>query len=241
MSFSLKRRSDQHILHRDDCPEIDKDWFDIARWRQRNEILGQSSGRNITWFVGTARFPLVLRHYYRGGLVGKLLHDSYLFTGWKQTRAYREFVLLQQLAELGLPACRAVAARIKRSGLIYRADLLMEQVSGGRDLVAHLQQGPLSVVHWQQIGKTLAEFHRHGVYHADLNAHNILLDEQGKVWLIDFDRGAIRAPQPGWQQQNIARLKRSFEKEVNRLDHFHYDDDCWSAMHSAYHQALSIS
>lgn len=239
MSFSLKGNNNEWILQCKDGLQVTADWFDIAYWQQQQQVLGHSTGRNVTWFVGRTSQPLVLRHYYRGGLIGKLLQDTYLFTGVTHSRPYREFVLLQELARLGLPACRAVAARIRRCGLVYRADLLMEQVIDARDLVAHLQRGPLADECWQRIGQTLADFHRHGVYHADLNAHNILLDKAGQVWLIDFDRGQLRQPDRRWQAQNLARLQRSFEKESGRLAVFHYHRDAWNLLHQAYQQAMA--
>ena len=43
-------------------------------------------------------------------------------------------------------------------------------------------------------------------------AHNLMLDQHGMVWLLDFDRGALRAPARDWQQDNLARLQRSLRK-----------------------------
>ena len=54
-------------------------------------------------------------------------------------------------------------------------------------------------------------FHEKGVYHADLTAHNILLDLNHGVYLVDFDRGAFRKP-GSWCQENLDRLKRSLRK-----------------------------
>ena len=178
---------------------------------------------------------MVLRHYYRGGLIGKLINDCYWFNGIKNTRAYREFELLITLEQLELPACRAVAAQVTRSGLVYRADLLMKMVTGGQDLVALLTQAPLSQQQWHDIGATIADFHHARVYHADLNAHNILLDQQGKTWLIDFDRGAIKPKQGAWCQHNLDRLLRSFEKEHNKLAIFHFNQHNWQSLLHGYH------
>ena len=55
-----------------------------------------------------------------------------------------------------------------------------------------------------------------GVYHADLNAYNIQIDDSGKFFLLDFDRGEFREPGV-WRQKNIARLHRSLQK-IRRLD-----------------------
>ena len=47
---------------------------------------------------------------------------------------------------------------------------------------------------WEATGRLVARFHRAGLDHADLNAHNILFDGAGQGWMIDFDRGALRIP-----------------------------------------------
>lgn len=208
--------------------------FQPDYWQRQQKILGQSRGRNVTWFVGDQSQPMVLRHYYRGGLIGKLINDCYAFSGIKNTRAYREFSLLLQLEQLALPACRVVAAQVTRTGLVYRADLLMKMVIGGQDLVAMLTKGTMTEQQWHNIGRTIAQFHQARVFHADLNAHNILIDSDDKVWLIDFDRGEIKAQQGAWCQQNLDRLLRSFEKERNKLDNFHFSDQNWQTLISAY-------
>ena len=53
--------------------------------------------------------------------------------------------------------------------------------------------------------------HRAGVDHADLNAHNILLDAANGVSVIDFDRGRLRVPGVG-ARGICARLQRSLSK-----------------------------
>lgn len=212
--------------------------FSPAYWQAQRQVLGQSQGRNLTWFVGSAEQPMVLRHYYRGGLIGKLVSDCYWFNGIEETRAYREFNLLIALEQLDLPACRAVAAQVTKTGLIYRADLLMKMVPGGRDLVALLTKQPLPEQQWFNIGKTIAAFHRARVYHADLNAHNILIDNDEQTWLIDFDRGEIKPQQGSWCQQNLDRLLRSFEKERNKLETFYFEPGNWQTLHQGYRESL---
>ncbi|MDP2562531.1 3-deoxy-D-manno-octulosonic acid kinase [Psychrobium sp. 1_MG-2023] len=221
-------------------PQLDvtPSWFDAVYWQEQGKILGQSHGRNVTWFVGDEQAPMVLRHYYRGGLIGKLINDAYLFSGLKSSRAYKEFTLLHQLEQLNLPACRAIAAQVVRNGLVYRADLLMKMVDGGRDLVAILTEAPLPCEQWQAIGETIALFHQHKVYHADLNAHNILLDGNDKPCLIDFDRGEIKATAGQWCQDNLDRLLRSFNKEKNKLDRFNFTSQNWDSLMRGYNREI---
>ena len=65
---------------------------------------------------------------------------------------------------------------------------------------------------WEQAGRLVAGFHRAGLDHADLNAHNLLFDPAGKGWLIDFDKGELRIPATAWRERNLKRLRRSLLK-----------------------------
>jgi 3-deoxy-D-manno-octulosonic acid kinase len=153
----------------------------------------------------------VLRHYRRGGMVAKILRDSYLWAGAERTRCFREWRLLAELHRRGLPVPAPIAAKYERSGLVYRADLITERLLDTQTLTQWLAQGPLPRDRWIDIGRTIARFHAQGVHHADLNAHNLLLDANRAVFLLDFDRGRLRE-RGAWEQQVLARLRRSLEK-----------------------------
>lgn len=207
-------------------------WFDPAYWRAHGALVGEAHGRGTVWFVHHEGGDWVLRHYRRGGMLGPWLGDRYLWLGFKRTRAAREWQLLAVLRERGLPVPRPVAARVRRSGLCYRADLLTERIPDARPLSALLTQGPLAPARWRAIGACLRRFHAAGAYHADLNAHNILLAGE-QVYLVDFDRGRLRAP-GSWQVANLARLQRSLGKLARTRTPFHYDATCWSALLAGY-------
>lgn len=234
MNEHIHHDKNQWLIHSPKLT-VTKQWFDPVYWREADKILGQSRGRNVTWFVGEPSAPMVLRHYYRGGLVGKLVTDKYWFNRLEATRPYQEYALLMELEKRKLPACRAVAAYIERAGRSYRADLLMKMVPGGQDLVAMMTKAPLTDALWQEIGETIALFHQHHVYHADLNAHNILINDDNKAWLIDFDRGEIKGSRGQWCQNNLDRLLRSFNKELAQLPQFFFTPDNWQTLLNAYH------
>ena len=70
---------------------------------------------------------------------------------------------------------------------------------------------------WEETGRMIARFHRAGLDHADLNAHNILFqgsvsDDDLRGWMIDFDRSHVRIPATGWRNANLERLQRSLRK-----------------------------
>ncbi|HDY90605.1 MAG TPA: 3-deoxy-D-manno-octulosonic acid kinase, partial [Pseudoalteromonas sp.] len=163
-----------------------------------------------------------------------------LYPGLEQTRVYKEFSLMSKLIELGLNVPTPIAAKVTRSGLIYRGDIITEAVIGAKSVLDILIERPLSEEELERIAKTIALFHSKGVYHADLNINNILFNDTGDVYIIDFDRGEIRAPNPQWQQSNLARLERSFLKEQGRNDVLNWKASDWQTLNSNYLKALAI-
>jgi 3-deoxy-D-manno-octulosonic acid kinase len=215
--------------------------LDVSYWQKENAITGSAQGRGTTWFVAHTDESSkhtkhwVLRHYYRGGLIGKIINDSYWFTSQKNTRAAREFALLDYMQTLALPAPKPVACRVIRHGFFYCADLLSSRIEHAQDLVALLSKQTLSPALWKKIGITIKRFHDNNIYHHDLNAHNILIDKSDNVFLIDFDQGEVRKNnQASWQQANMARLQRSFLKELNKLPTFHWQHDNWQLLLEGY-------
>jgi 3-deoxy-D-manno-octulosonic acid kinase len=208
--------------------------FNAPFWQQQNAITGSAQGRGTTWFIAYQKQQWVLRHYYRGGLIGKLINDSYWFQSLATTRAAREFDLLAKMQQLALPAPKPIAYQVSRSGLFYSADLISQRIENAKDLVAILSEQKITPDLWQNIGATIKQFHQQGIYHHDLNAHNILIDQQNKVWLIDFDRGEQREVNTHWQQKNITRLLRSFNKENNKLANFYWQNADWQTLLQGY-------
>ncbi|MCS3902676.1 3-deoxy-D-manno-octulosonic acid kinase [Methylohalomonas lacus] len=221
---------DADLLDIADAPIFDPDALQTAAL-----LTGQATGRGNSFFFQFSGLNLVLRHYRRGGLVAKLLGDRYLYSGLAASRAWREFTLLARLQQLGLAVPQPVAVRVRRHGVFYRADIVTRQIESSRTLTQCLTQTALAANDWAGIGRTLRQFHDCGVYHADLNAHNILLNAAGRVYLIDFDRGRLRDPRKsGWQQRNLQRLRRSLDKLVAARPGFQFDSNDWSRLLAGY-------
>jgi len=223
------------LLNRHYPVEIDAAVFSQEYWESKNAITGSASGRGTTLFISHQGFDLILRKYLRGGLPGKLFTDQYWFTGYQNSRAWQEFVLLEQLLQLGLPVPRPVAAQINRQGLICRNHIIVERIPGADDLHSILSQKALNVERWQRIGATIKTFHQKQVYHHDLNIRNIMLDDKQQTWLIDFDRCQIRSGE-SWKQDNIARLRRSFLKEKNKNSTLQWQEKDWQALLAGYNE-----
>lgn len=193
-------------------------YFEADYWKQHDLVEAEASGRGSTLIVRMQEQRWVLRHYHRGGQLGKLVSDSYLWLGQRRTRCFREWQLLADLDALELPVPKPVAARYVKKGLRYTADLITQCIPGVVTLANLLQTHPLSETTWENVGSCVRRFHEAGVYHADLNAHNIMLSTDGhRAHIIDFDRGYFR-PGQGWKQDNLDRLKRSLVKVTKTRD-----------------------
>lgn len=211
--------------------QADAELFDPGCWRDAQGESGQG-GRGTVWFVRGEFGPGVLRHYRRGGLVGRMNRDRYLWRGEDATRSFREFRLLALLQARGFAVPAPLAAGYDRYGAFYRADILTGLIPDARTLAQRLHDDPPPAAVWRRIGETLAHFHGEGVYHADLNAHNVMIDAAQRIWLIDFDRGEIRAPEGEWPRENLQRLQRSLRKLG--ADPEHEAGDAWAELERGY-------
>ena len=201
----------------------DPSLFDTAQWRAAGALTPADRGRGGAWFVrpagGSAEW--VLRHYLRGGFVARWNPDRYWWHGEEGTRPFRELRMTAALHEAGLPVPAPVAARYVRAGFHYRADLLTVRIAGVRTLSAALAEWPVEV--WTAVGQSVRRLHVAGAWHADLNAHNILVAlpatdaaqaPQPVVHVIDWDRGRLQVQPLGRSaaRGNLLRLQRSLQK-----------------------------
>jgi len=204
--------------------------FDPAHWEGR--LAGRAQrGRGNLLFVDTGTAQWAVRHYRRGGMAGRVLADRFAWCGEALSRSFREWRMLARLHAAGMPVPRPVAAGWRRRGLTYVADLVTERIPGAIPLSAHIGAG--GAVEWRAVGRVIRALHDAGACHADLNAHNILLDPAGKVWLLDFDRGRFRAP-GRWQRENLDRLSRSLRKIAAQGVGPGFDAAGWSELRAGY-------
>ncbi len=205
------------------------DLFDPEWLANESRLVGDAVGRGTAWFFQDQGRDWVLRHFRRGGWISRLADDLYFGANPENSRMFREWRLLAELFSCGLPVPRPVAAVYRPSGLFYRGDLITERLPDCMTLADRLQHGSLESEAWSRIGTTLKSFHLHGVYHADMNARNILIDSDNSVFLIDFDRGALRSP-GNWQEMTLNRLLRSLRKIDSQVTEFAFSMDEWKLL-----------
>jgi 3-deoxy-D-manno-octulosonic acid kinase len=194
--------------------------------------VGEARGRGAAYVFENEGRRFVLRHYCRGGLIAKAIHDQYLWLGEARTRPLREMRITFDMHADGLPVPLPVAVRYERDGLAYRGDIITEYLPDTQSLAQCLDAGEVSFTGWAAIGRCLRRFHDYGLCHADLNAHNILL-RGDEIYLIDFDRGTRRSPGM-WSDANLVRLRRSLEKLEDQRQEVRFNEAQWHCLLSAY-------
>ncbi len=214
--------------------------FDPHHLSVQGMLSSFGSGRGTVWLFRHEGTEYALRHYHRGGKVAQVLKDRYLWTGLNRSRPAREARILQELAGKGLPVPNPVAWRVIRSGLVYRADLIVTRISRARSLTQILRERALSAAEWETLGALLRRFHDGQVWHADLNLSNILLQPTGDFFLIDFDRCRVRFGTL-WKPRNLKRLHRSCRKEQANNPEFHFREQDFEVLLRGYARGAQAS
>ena len=235
MTLTEFHKNGRHIRYDADIfKNIEDVSFESRIWAQRSSIVGFAEGRGTTFFVQHQGRDFVLRHYQRGGLVAKFSSEKYLWLGVRFSRPWREWNLLEKMQQKGLPVPTPAAIQIERTGLLYKADIMMHRIPHARTLMQILMTEELTEGYWIAIGSVIRRFHEEGVYHSDLNANNIMIDDGGRCYLIDFDRCGIRKQNLKWQKENLLRLKRSLTKISSNQEVFYYSDMNWRSLLRGY-------
>lgn len=216
--------------------------FTASAWATTEPVAGtlRSAGRGNTMIVGDGDREYVWRRYLRGGLPGRLIKESYVWAGERQTRSFAEWYLLAKLYALGLPVPRPAAARYVKRGPFYSADLLTLRIPAIKSLADRITESPGDANFWRKLGAQVQRFHKAGVFHADLNAYNVQLGQSDKLFLLDFDRGSIRSA-GHWQQKNIARLHRSLRKIRKLSSAVHFNESDWNNFLDGYFNASRLA
>lgn len=216
----------------------DAECFNVDFWRSRQALAGEAVGRGSAWFIDAPFGPVVLRHYLRGGWAAKISESRYFFTTVSRSRPFREFDVLSRLFDLGLPVPRPVAALCEFQGLTSTGAILTMRIASARTLADVLPGNDadvkLDASFWEGVGSCIRKFHEAGVWHADLNVRNILLDAELDVFLIDFDRARFSPGRAVKGQGNLNRLKRSLQKLWPAKTSSEMDQ-AWTQLEAGYH------
>jgi 3-deoxy-D-manno-octulosonic acid kinase len=182
----------------------------LGRFRQ-SEHRGR--GRPLALELGGER--IVAKSMRRGGLAGRVLRERFLGA----SRARRLVDLHEHLQAARAPVPALAFVRIRRGPLgLVALDCGTREVEGALDGVAYLRAAPAGRELRRALeaaGRAVAELHRCGVEHADLNVRNVLLrpGTTPEAFLIDLEKSSRHDPMPRAAiVRNLERLARSAAK-----------------------------
>ena len=207
--------------------------FDVAYWQGKAGFSRIDGGRGGSVRILINGQKAILRRYLRGGLVARFVSDQYLWLGKHNTRPWREWSILKMAKAAGLPVPEPLGVCVSRCGFCYRAALMTDFFEDTKTLAECLMHNSLPGGAWLQLGRTLKRFHIHGIRHADLNANNILIDPQGRFFIIDFDRAQRMKSLGDWQWKPLYRLQRSLKK-INTRNRLQFGAADWQALMDGY-------
>ena len=213
---------------------------EIASWFEMSGgFAGESGGRQAPVFFSAGGEEFVLKRYRRGGLPARLSERRYFYTRREAVRSFVEWRVLYQLRQRGLSVPVPVAARYRRRGLFYTAELITRSCRPAQPLAKLLAEHDLDVRIWTSVGLAIRRFHNAGISHPDLNAYNVLLDgvdesSSTEVILVDFDRASLRRAGHRRQLRNLRRLHRSLLKLRRLNPGFRFTEDRFEALLQAW-------
>lgn len=159
---------------------------------------------------------VLVRKYRRGGLLRFFLPDVF----FSQGRSFDELAVTLAAARAGIPVAEIVAvARLRTAGILHRHYLVSRELPDCCDLPAWFQAGAANE-DVETLARSLAglvrRMHDSGLYHADLNLKNILVNREDarRLFIIDWDKSTLRQRPLGQvaRQRNVIRLCRSAAK-----------------------------
>lgn len=153
--------------------------------------------------------PVVVKHYSRGGLVRHIVKRYYV--RWGPTRSESEFRLLERVRALGVNAPEPIA-HASDGALFYRAWLVTREIQGHRTLAEIARQDEdLAARLVDDVARQIGILIKSGIFHVDLHPGNVLVDREGRVFIVDFDK-ADEAGKPNLRDQYIVRWRRAVIK-----------------------------
>jgi len=178
-------------------------------------------GRGAIFFLsgGKLPYPIVVRQYRHGGLL-RFLSGARFFS---PRRFLAELQIHTQVQRFGISVPPALGVIVVKQGAksvfvngYYVTRRLQECVGLAEFMETAGAAGRLQISY--DIGAGLRKLHEQGIFYTDLHVKNILVEPQGKVCFIDFDKAKqYNAPLSGRRRRaNLYRFIRSVKKYLDR-------------------------
>jgi 3-deoxy-D-manno-octulosonic acid kinase len=215
--YTLLRAGRVCAAIRRDLVSVIGDWLLAVRLDPPADAVPLAAGRGSAYRLRMAGAPaMVVRPYRRGGLLAHLVRETYL---GPSPRPLRELATTVEVRRRGVRAPEVLAARVEGT-LLYRGALVTAELESATTLIDALRGAPDAAARTAlaaDAGRAVGRLHAAGIFHADLNLTNIVVqrDPDGAaVGFVDFDRARLSATPlaTAARRRNLARLSRSLAK-----------------------------
>jgi tRNA A-37 threonylcarbamoyl transferase component Bud32 len=173
------------------------------------EGLGRGGTRRIVLAGGNAVY---CRKYLRGGFARHFTYDLFLL---RPERPIHELIVTETARAAGCPVPAVLACAVEDVGPFYRGWLVTEAIEPARPLIDALvtAAGADRARLLDAVREAVDSLHRIGVYHVDLTGHNVIIRDDLRPAILDFDRARLASPSvPARAARSFARLRRSLAK-----------------------------
>jgi hypothetical protein len=213
-TFTVRRR--ELVIHRDIAPRAAQVMQQLSELTSAVEVGAGNRQSAYRLDLGDG-VELFARRGRRGGLIGSILSDVYFGI---TPRPLTELAVTVEAMRRGIPVAEPMGAMIEwLSPVLYRGFFLTRAVRG-MTLWEFLKTDDDPTVRTHVLGQARAAIdtmHDKGLFHADLNLHNLLVTQARdsfSVVVIDLDKSRLfDAPlSSAMRRANAARLVRSARK-----------------------------
>lgn len=212
-TFKVGRR--ELVIRRDLVPHTAQIMLKLAELTSTPEA--GMGNRRSGFLIELDGIELFARRCRRGGMIAPLLSDVYVGLA---PRPFNELGVAVEAIKRGIPAAEPMAAMVEWIGpALYRGFFLTRAVRG-MTLWEFMQTDDDPTVRrhvLEQARAAVSVMHEKGLFHADLNLHNLLVTRAGEsftVVIIDLDKARLLdGPlSTAMRRSNMARLMRSARK-----------------------------
>ena len=174
-----------------------------------DSVLGGRSSFTVAHLEGIG--SVVVKYYARGGFIRHLVKQRYL--RWGKTRCQIEYELLQIVRNLGLSAPEPIAYAY-RGGLIYKGWLVTKKIEEQQTLAElSCKDQELARIVMKELINQVSTLIKNNIFHVDLHPGNVLVDRDGRVFVLDFDRARItRKDKNKLRDHYLSRWRRAVTK-----------------------------
>lgn len=154
---------------------------------------------------------VVIKYYKRGGFVSRFNDDVYFRRG--APRSKHEYTMLRKARELGISSPEPLAWATK-GGMFYKAFLVTRAIREHRTLVDVCVADPdQRAACLEKAAEQAVLLIQNRIHHVDFHPGNVLVDNHGAVFVIDFDKALIsNASQSSLSRAYLKRWSRAIHK-----------------------------